>query len=76
MLNPEEKCVSRRKWREKEIFNKPKPEFATNNKGNSKGYTSSRRIMITDGMSETQDVFLKEVSMWANRRSTDYIKLE
>lgn len=33
--------------------------------------------MITDGTtSETQEVFLKEVSVWANRRGTDYIKLE
>lgn len=32
--------------------------------------------MITDGTSETQEVFLKEVSVWANSRSTDYIKLE
>lgn len=32
--------------------------------------------MITDGMSETQEVLLKEVSVWANRRSTDYVKLK
>lgn len=30
---------------------------------------------MEDGMSETE-VFLKEVSVWANRRSADYIKLE
>lgn len=58
------------------MFKIPKTEFTTNNIGNSKGYTSSRRIMITDGMSETQEVLLKEVSVWANRRSTDYVKLK
>lgn len=71
MLNLEEKKCFKKERKEKDMFKIPKPEFASNNKGNSKGYTSSRRIMITDGMSETQEVFLKEVSVGANRRSTD-----